>query len=417
MRRPLHPNDGAGRLRTLTWWRFLPTNPNAGGALAHGGGERYTHKAYRYCPSFWPSVGEGEATVRLGVRGFVRQDPMTSATSAPNSFAQAAEATAKPSLAAIFDLVRQDFDRVNEMIPRQLSSRIPLVEEIGRYIVEGGGKRLRPLIVLLVAHATRFRGSDHIRLATVIEFLHTATLLHDDMVDNSSRRRGRATANARWGNAASVLVGDFLYSRGFQLMVQLGNAKVMAIIADATNVIAEGEVMQLACIGKAAMLEDEYLEVVRRKTAMLFQASAHTGAVLCADDADTIDALRRYGLHFGMAYQLVDDWLDYAGDSELMGKNAGDDLAEGKVTLPLIHAMGHGCSADARLVQCAIETRSARDFHAVAAAVERSGGLAYTRQCAIEQADLALAQMRTLPPSPYRDALGELATFAVSRLI
>ena len=335
----------------------------------------------------------------------------------PNSSAQTEQIAAEPNLAAIFELARDDFDRVNELIPRQLSSAIPLVEEIGRHIVEAGGKRLRPLIVLLVARACRCRNSDHIRLATIIEFLHTATLLHDDVVDKSTRRRGRATANARWGNAASVLVGDFLYSRGFQLMVELGSMDIMAIIANATNVIAEGEVMQLACIGKVAMSEAEYLEVVRRKTAMLFQASAHTGAVLCSDDADVIKALRRYGLRFGMAYQLVDDWLDYAGDSDVMGKNAGDDLAEGKVTLPLIHAMAHGCTADAQLVRRAIEARSAKDFRAVAAAVERSGSLDYTRRRAIEQADFAITEATTLLPSPYRDALEELAAFAVSRMV
>lgn len=337
-------------------------------------------------------------------------------TNVPKSAAQIASTPAKPDLAAIFELVREDFDRVNELIPHQLSSGIPLVEEIGRYIVDAGGKRLRPLIVLLVARACRGRGSDRFRLATIIEFLHTATLLHDDVVDKSTRRRGRTTANARWGNAASVLVGDFLYSRGFQLMVELGRMDIMAIIANATNVIAEGEVMQLASIGKVTLSEDEYLEVARRKTAMLFQASAHTGAVLCSDDARLIDALRRYGLRFGMAFQLVDDWLDYAGDSDAMGKNAGDDLAEGKVTLPLIHAMAHGSTADAQLVRSAIEARSTRDFAAVAAAVKRSGGLDYTCQRALKEAELAMTESQALPASRYRDALQELAAFAVSRM-
>ena len=341
-------------------------------------------------------------------------------TDVPKSSAQTIATAAKPNLTAIFDLVREEFDRVNELIPRQLSSNIPLVEEIGRYIVEAGGKRLRPLIVLLVARAcsdTANTSADPIRLAAIIEFLHTATLLHDDVVDRSARRRGRKTANALWGNAASVLVGDFLYSRGFQLMVELGRMDIMDIIADATNVIAEGEVMQLACIGKTAMSEGEYLEVVRRKTAMLFQASAHTGAVLCSDDAPTIKALRGYGLHFGMAYQLVDDWLDYTGDSEVMGKNPGDDLAEGKVTLPLIHAMAHGRTDDARAVKCAINARSAQDFAAVAGAVKRSGGLDYARGRAIEEAEIAVSAAEELPPSRYRDALRDLAAFAVSRMV
>ena len=325
----------------------------------------------------------------------------------------------QPALADIFSLVREDFNRVDQLIPRQLSSGIALVEEIGTYIVNAGGKRLRPLIVLLAAHACGYRGSDnnHIRLATVIEFLHTATLLHDDVVDKSARRRGQATANVLWGNAPSVLVGDFLYSRGFQLMVELDSMDIMAIVSDATNLIAEGEVMQLANIGKVATTEVEYREVARRKTAMLFQAAAHTGAVLGCEDPDAIDTLRRYGLRFGMAYQLVDDWLDYAGDSLAMGKDAGDDLAEGKVTLPLIHAMAHGNAADAAIVRNAISHRSAGDFRAVANAVKRAGGLDYTKACAVKEADAAMEEAMALPPSPYRDALETLAAFAVSRMV
>ena len=321
-----------------------------------------------------------------------------------------------PHPAAIFDLVRDDFARVNALIPRQLSSGIPLVEEIGRYIVEAGGKRLRPLIVLLAAHALGGADRRHIGLAAIIEFLHTATLLHDDVVDKSSRRRGQATANARWGNSPSVLVGDFIYSRSFQLMVELGSMAVMEILSDASNVIAEGEVMQLCCIGKTDMAEQEYRDVVRRKTATLFQAASHAAAVLSCDDADTIDALRRYGLHFGLAYQLVDDWLDYSGDSRVMGKDAGDDLAEGKVTLPLIHAMRHGTPADAAEVRRAIDTRSAQSFAAVAAAIGRSGSLDYTKACAAREADAARAAAHALPPGPFRDALEALAQFAVSRM-
>ena len=320
------------------------------------------------------------------------------------------------TLKDVFALVREDFDCVNRVIPEQLSSGVALVEDIGRYIVDAGGKRLRPLIVLLTARACGFRGTDHVHLATLIEFLHTATLLHDDVVDKSARRRGRTSANALWGNAASVLVGDFLYSRGFQLMVELDSMAVMAIVADATNVIAEGEVMQLASIGKTDVTEHDYLEVVRRKTAMLFQASAHTGATLCSEDPAVVAALRRYGLRFGMAYQLVDDWLDYAGDSEQMGKDRGDDLAEGKVTLPLIHAMANGCAADAALVRRAIQARSGDSFAQVAGAVRRSGGLRYTKARAVEEAKQAMAETRALPPSRYRDALAALAELAVARL-
>ena len=324
----------------------------------------------------------------------------------------------QPELTGIFALVRDDFARIDRLIPRQLSSGIALVEEIGHYIVDAGGKRLRPLLVLLAARAAGFAGADGnpIRLATVIEFLHTATLLHDDVVDKSARRRGRATANVLWGNAPSVLVGDFLYSRGFQLMVEIDSMDVMAIVSDATNLIAEGEVMQFANIGKVDMTEAEYREVARRKTAMLFQAAAHTGAVLGTDDADSVDALRRYGLRFGMAYQLVDDWLDYAGDSRAMGKDAGDDLAEGKVTLPLIHAMKNGSRTDACTVRDAVKRRSADDFGAVANAVRRSGGLDYTKARAEEEAEAAMEEALALPPSRYRDALETLAAFAVSRM-
>ena len=354
---------------------------------------------------------------------------------AASSAARVVAPTPTPQgLADVFDLVSDDFARLNRLIPRQLSSGIALVEEIGRHIVNAGGKRLRPLIVLLSARAAGHAGhSSHaghashagqkgaadqnpVRLATVIEFLHTATLLHDDVVDKSDRRRGQATANVLWGNAPSVLVGDFLYSRGFQLMVEIDSMDVMAIISDATNLIAEGEVMQLANIGKLDMAESEYREVARRKTAMLFQAAAHTGGVLGTDDADAIDSLRRYGQRFGMAYQLVDDWLDYAGDSHSMGKNPGDDLAEGKVTLPLIHTMVHGNGADAGIVREAIDRRSAEDFDAVAGAVRRSGGLDYTKACAETEAEAAMEELLLLPPSLYRDALESLAMLSVSRM-
>lgn len=333
----------------------------------------------------------------------------------PQSAAQGIAAPSPTTLEDIFALVREDFAEVNRVIPEQLSSDVALVEEIGRYIVEAGGKRVRPLIALLAARACNFAGSGHVQLATLIEFLHTAMLLHDDVVDRSARRRGRSTANALWGNTASVLVGDFLYSRGFQLMVELDSMAIMAIIADATNAIAEGEVAQLASIGNTGMTEGEYLEVVRRKTAVMFQASAHTAAVLCAEDPAVIEALRRYGLHFGMAYQLMDDYLDYAGSSELMGKDAGDDLAEGKVTLPLIHVLANGCATDAALVREAVHARSAANFEQVAGVVRRSGGLRYTKARAVAEAEQAAAQAQALPPSRYRDALMALPAIAVAR--
>jgi octaprenyl-diphosphate synthase len=319
-------------------------------------------------------------------------------------------------LAPVYALVARDFAAVNELIPRQLTSDVALVEEIGRYIVESGGKRLRPLLVLLGARACGYDGRAHVRLATIIEFLHTATLLHDDVVDHSERRRGRATANATWGNAPSVLVGDFLYSRAFQLMVELEDMDIMAILSDATNTIAEGEVMQLANVGNLALSEREYLEVIRCKTALLFQAAAHTAGVLASDDPDEIGALKQFGVHFGLAYQLVDDYLDYAGDAAVMGKNVGDDLAEGKLTLPLIHALSHTPPADAAVLQEALTTRSAERLDDVLAIVAGSGALEYVQQAAQREGERAAASLAALPASPYRDALQTLAEYSTARL-
>lgn len=385
---------------------------------------------------------------------------------APKAAAPEAAPPAKPdaglptaTLKDLFNVVADDFAQVNTLIPAELSSTVPMVEEIGHHIVESGGKRLRPLIALLTARAcgypheacdgsgepTRPRARDasnadtdarddsssdaadaatmqpsantgHIRLAAIIEFLHTAMLLHDDVVDASTLRRGRATANALWGNSPSILVGDFLYSRAFQLMVQLNNMRIMAIISDATNEIAEGEVMQLAQVGNHRITEAEYLEVIRRKTAMLFQAAAHTGAVLATNDTALVDAFRRFGLHFGIAYQLIDDGLDYAGDSAVMGKNIGDDLAEGKMTLPLIHALQHGTGADAELITESIREKSDARLKDVIAAVRRTGGLDYTRERAVEEAELAVRELRGVPEGEYRDALEALTGVAVARI-
>ena len=319
-------------------------------------------------------------------------------------------------LADIHRLVASDFHQVNALIPHQLTSDVGLVEAIGEHIIGGGGKRLRPLIVLLAARCCGYEATDHVRLATIIEFLHTATLLHDDVVDGSALRRGRATANATWGNAPSVLVGDFLYSRAFQLMVTLDRMDVMAILAEATNIIAEGEVLQLDNLGNAALTEAAYMEVVRCKTALLFQASAHTAAVLALAPNPLAAALRDYGLHFGLAYQLVDDWLDYAGDSAVMGKHVGDDLAEGKATLPLIHTMRHGSPADAAVVREALEQRRRSHLNAVLNAVRRSGALDYTRSRAQAFAAAAREGLAALPPNIYREALQALAGYAVARM-
>ncbi|MEP1584919.1 MAG: polyprenyl synthetase family protein, partial [Marinobacter sp.] len=239
----------------------------------------------------------------------------------------------------IYDTVADDFSRVNDLIIKRLSSDVPLVEKIAQYIIESGGKRLRPLLALLSSRALGYERDDHLKLAAVIEFLHTATLLHDDVVDTSDMRRGRSTANARWGNAPSVLVGDFLYARAFEMMVELQNLKIMDVLSHATAVIAEGEVLQLMNVKNADVSEDKYMEVIHNKTAMLFEAASHTGALLAGAEEDQEQAMSAYGKHLGLAFQLVDDVLDYRGDAEAMGKNVGDDLAEGKPTLPLIYAM------------------------------------------------------------------------------
>ena len=347
--------------------------------------------------------------------------PTKTATKAPPNIPTTLDcntgvATGAEALTSVYALAAEDFDAVNQLIPRQLTSDVDLVEEIGHYIVDSGGKRLRPLMVLLGARCCGYEGEAHIRLAAIIEFLHTATLLHDDVVDHSELRRGRTTANALWGNPPSVLVGDFLYSRAFQLMVELESMDIMAILSHATNTIAEGEVLQLANIGNCEVDEAQYMEVIRCKTALLFQAATHTAAVLASNDAGEIRALRDFGLHFGLAYQLVDDWLDYAGDAATMGKNVGDDLAEGKLTLPLIHALANTEDADASIITSAIASRSADRLDEVLCIVQSSGALDYTRRAARESSERAMLCLTSLPDNEHRDALNALAEFCVDRL-
>jgi octaprenyl-diphosphate synthase len=314
-----------------------------------------------------------------------------------------------------YDAVLDDFAAVNTLIPARLSSDVDLVEEIGHHIVESGGKRLRPLVVLLCANACGAPAEARHKLAAVIEFLHTATLLHDDVVDRSGLRRGQATANSLWGNAPSVLVGDFLYSRAFQMMVELGDMEIMRILSDATNVIAEGEVMQLAAVGRLDTDENRYMEVIRCKTAMLFEAASHSAAILGGSDAPRIRALRDYGLQLGLAFQLVDDVLDYSGDADRMGKNVGDDLAEGKLTLPLIHALRHGDAEANSIIGEAVAARDAGQVEAVCAAVEKAGSLTYTAARARECARRAESCLDTLPDTDFRRALVQLTRFAVDR--
>ena len=325
-------------------------------------------------------------------------------------------ASAIPELASVYGVVADDFAVVNRMIPERLTSRVALVEDIGAHIIESGGKRLRPLLVLLGARAMGYDGADHTKLAAIIEFLHTATLLHDDVVDRSDRRRGRKTANAVWGNAPSVLVGDFLYSRAFQLMVELAEPEVLRILSDATNTIAEGEVLQLANVGRLDVDESQYLETIRCKTALLFEAATHTAGVLTSDQPRLVEALRLYGLQFGLAYQLVDDYLDYAGDSATLGKNTGDDLAEGKLTLPIIHALPRVGDADRTVLERALKAGDADQLERVREVLKRAGSLDYTRNAALTYAQRAQDAAIELPPSTARDAMITLNDYCVARL-
>ncbi|WP_445158527.1 octaprenyl diphosphate synthase [Halomonas sp. E14] len=316
---------------------------------------------------------------------------------------------------SIHAAVADDFAAVNQTIMDQLVSRVPLVATIGQYIIASGGKRLRPLLVLLAARSLGYQGDKHIGLATLIEFMHTSTLLHDDVVDESHMRRGKATANDAWGNAPSVLVGDFLYSRSFQMMVQIGSLRIMDVLSSATCVIAEGEVQQLTNVGNPDIDEAVYFETIQGKTAMLFEAASHSGAILAEAEPEQEAALQLYGRYLGLAFQLIDDLLDYQGDAEAMGKNVGDDLAEGKPTLPLIQAMVAGTHEQAETIRQAIRQGGLDHLDEVLAIVRDTGALDYTRARAEEMADKALAQLDKLPPSRYRDSMAELARLAVER--
>jgi octaprenyl-diphosphate synthase len=312
-------------------------------------------------------------------------------------------------------LVADDHRAVDAEIRRQLASDVLLIRQVGEHIVGGKGKRLRPLTVLLAGRAAGGAGARHVQAAAIIEFIHTATLLHDDVVDDSGQRRGKVTANELFGNAASVLVGDFLYSRSFQMMVALGNPRVMEVMSDATNTIAEGEVLQLMNAGDPDTSEARYLDVIYRKTARLFEAGAQIAAIVSDAPAPVEDALRRYGRHLGTAFQLVDDALDYRGDSTELGKNVGDDLAEGKPTLPLIHAIRHGTPEQVALVRRAIEDGGSEDLGAVTAAIESTGGLDYTAELARDEVDRAIEALAGVPDSAFRQGLTFLAEFALTR--
>jgi octaprenyl-diphosphate synthase len=316
---------------------------------------------------------------------------------------------------AFYRVVADDFAAVDALIRQQLASRVPLVQIIGDYITSAGGKRLRPLLVLLAGNALGARGARLNLLAASIEFLHTATLLHDDVVDKSELRRGRATANARFGNEASVLVGDFLYARSFEMLVDLGIYPVMKILANATRVLSEGEVLQLTKVRDASLTEEIYMDVIRGKTAILFEAAAQGAGLVAEASEEQVEALRQFGAHLGTAFQLVDDLLDYLGDSETMGKNVGDDLAEGKLTLPLIQTLRTGTPEQAEVVRRAVQTGGSEDLAAVCEAVKAAGAIDYTAARAREFGELAIAALDVLPPSEYRDALIELTRYSLAR--
>jgi octaprenyl-diphosphate synthase len=319
-----------------------------------------------------------------------------------------------PSLDELRAPVEADWQAVNRLIHQRLGSDVALVNQVAHHIIHSGGKRLRPLTVLLAARACGYEGDAHIPAAAVIEFIHTATLLHDDVVDESSLRRGLETANAVFGNQASVLVGDFLYSRSFQMMVEIGDMRILRVLADATNTIAEGEVLQLMNCNEPETTEADYLEVIYRKTAKLFEAGTRIGSLL-GEASDIEDNLVDFGRHLGLAFQLVDDALDYDATATELGKNIGDDLAEGKPTLPLIYAIQHGSPAEKHMISEAIRTGGTQNLRSIQLAIDATGGLDYTARRAAEEAELARAALQGIPESPYQQTLLKLAEFATAR--
>lgn len=322
-----------------------------------------------------------------------------------------------PSMNQIFDLVKHDLVKVNEAIQAELTSDVALINQLGNYIISSGGKRIRPVIALLIAKALNYQGDKHIITAAFIEFIHTATLLHDDVVDESDLRRGKSTANALFGNAASVLVGDYIYTRSFQMMVRTESFKVLTIMSAATNVIAEGEVQQLINCNDPDITKEQYLDVIYRKTARLFEATSHSAAVLAGASEEQELALQEYGKYLGTAFQIIDDLLDYSASNQKLGKNLGDDLNEGKPTLPLLHAMHHTKNAqDAALIRQAIEQGNGRQLlDRILNIMNECGSLDFTLQTAQKEAQKAFDVIAILPDSPYKQALQDLALLSVKR--
>ncbi|TWX53014.1 octaprenyl diphosphate synthase [Colwellia hornerae] len=315
-------------------------------------------------------------------------------------------------------LAQQDMTAVNNIIYSQINSDVALINQLGVYIVNAGGKRMRPMLTVLAARAFGYQGNDHISIAAIIEFIHTATLLHDDVVDESNMRRGRETANALFGNSASVLVGDFLYTRSFQMMTKLGNMKIMDILSDTTNIVAEGEVLQLMNCNDPNTTEESYFQVIYCKTAKLFEAATRLAAVIAGQDEKTEKAMQEYGKYLGTAFQLVDDIMDYTADAKAMGKNIGDDLAEGKPTLPLLYAMKHGNAQQKQLISDAIEHCNGMEhLDEILAAMEETGSLVYTQKQAELEADKAIDALTILPDSEHKQALISLAHIAANRAV
>ncbi|WP_037989631.1 octaprenyl diphosphate synthase [Tepidiphilus margaritifer] len=323
--------------------------------------------------------------------------------------------TPTPTIKEIFAPLQPDMARTDEVIRRELHSDVALVRSIADYIIAAGGKRLRPALLLAVARALGYEGLHHATLAAVVEFIHTATLLHDDVVDESDLRRGRETANAVFGNAAAVLVGDFLYSRSFQMMVSVGSMRVMAVLAEATNVIAEGEVLQLMNQGNPETTLEDYFRVIEYKTAKLFEAAGRLGAILAGAAPEVEEAMAAFGRELGCAFQIIDDVLDYAADPAVSGKNVGDDLAEGKPTLPLLHVLHHGTPAQASLIRQVIEQGGREHLSAVLEAIAETGALEASRRVAERYAATAKTRLACLSPSQFRESLLQLSDFAVNR--
>jgi octaprenyl-diphosphate synthase len=322
----------------------------------------------------------------------------------------------KVNIKAIQALAQSDMTAVNDLIYDQLQSDVALINQLGIYIVNGGGKRMRPMLTVLAARALAYQGEKHWEIAAIIEFIHTATLLHDDVVDESNMRRGRETANALFGNSASVLVGDFLYTRSFQMMTKLGDMRIMDILSEATNIVAEGEVLQLMNCNDASTTEESYMQVIYCKTAKLFEAATRLSAVIAKQDAKIEQAMADYGKYLGTAFQLVDDIMDYTADAKEMGKNVGDDLAEGKPTLPLLYAMKHGNEAQQKLIKEAIELGNGMDnLELILKAMEETGSLRYTQKQAEIEADKAIKALDVLADGEHKEALIALAHIAANR--